>query len=65
LKVWQDHPNYMAHMHLSLSLRPLTAAYESQITLSGILGEPRIIHILQLIQDQHGVATTLQHLVQK
>jgi hypothetical protein len=55
----------MAHMHLSLSLRPLTAAYESQITLSGILGEPRIIHILQLIQDQHGVATTLQHLVQK
>ena len=29
---WQNHPNYMAHVHLSLSLRPLTAAYESQIT---------------------------------
>ena len=33
--------------------------------LSGVLGEPRIIHILQLIQDQDGVTTTLQHLVQK
>ena len=33
--------------------------------LSGVLGEPQIIHILQLIQDQHGVTTTLQHLVQK
>ena len=29
---WQNHPNYMAHMHLSLSLRPLIAAHESQIT---------------------------------
>ena len=28
-------------------------------SLSGVLGEPRIIHILQLIQDQHGAATTL------
>jgi hypothetical protein len=27
--------------------------------LSGVLGEPQIIHILQLIQDQHGVTTTL------
>ena len=34
-------------------------------SLSGVLGEPRIIHILQLIQDQHGVTTTLQHLGQK
>ena len=34
-------------------------------SLSGVLGEPRIIHILQLIQDRHGVTTTLQHLVQK
>ena len=33
-------------------------------SLSGVLGEPRIIHILQLIQDQHGVTTTLQHLLQ-
>jgi len=28
----QNHPNYMAHMHLSLSLRPLTNAHESHIT---------------------------------
>jgi hypothetical protein len=34
-------------------------------SLSGVLGEPRIIHNLQLIQDQHEVATTLQHLIQK
>ena len=34
-------------------------------SLSGVLGEPRIIHILQLIHDQHGVTTTLQQLVQK
>ena len=34
-------------------------------SLSGVLGEPRIIHILQLIQDKHGVTTTLQHLLQK
>ena len=34
-------------------------------SLSGVLGEPRVIHILQLIQDQHGVTTTLQHLIQK
>ena len=34
-------------------------------SLSGVLREPRIIHILQLIQDQHRVTTTLQHLVQK
>ena len=33
--------------------------------LSGVLEEPRIIHILQLIQDQHGVTTTLKHLEQK
>jgi hypothetical protein len=30
--LWQNHPNYMAHMHLSLPLRPLTAAHESHIT---------------------------------
>jgi hypothetical protein len=30
--------------------------------LSGVLGELRIIHILQLVHDQHGVTTTLQHL---
>jgi hypothetical protein len=29
--------------------------------LSGVLVEPRIIHILQLIQYQQGVSTTLQH----
>ena len=34
-------------------------------SLSGVLGEHRIIHILQLIHDQHGVTTTLQYLVQK
>ena len=34
-------------------------------SLLGVLGEPQIIHILQLIQDQHGVTTTLQHLIQK
>jgi len=34
-------------------------------SLSGVLREPRIIHILQLIQDQHRIVTTLQHLVQK
>jgi len=34
-------------------------------SLSGVLGEPRIIHILQLIQDQHGVTTTLQQLIQE
>ena len=34
-------------------------------SLSGVLGEPRIIHILQLIHDQHGVATKLQYFVQK
>ena len=34
-------------------------------SLSCIIGEPRIIHILQLIQDQHGVTTTLQYLLQK
>ena len=28
-EMWQNHPNYLAHMHLSLSLRPLTAAHES------------------------------------
>jgi hypothetical protein len=30
-------------------------------SLSGVLREPQIINILQLIQDQHGVTTTLQH----
>ena len=34
-------------------------------SLLGVLGEPQIIHILELIQDQNGVTTTLQHLVQK
>jgi hypothetical protein len=29
--LWQNHPNYMVHMHPSLSLRPLTTAHESQI----------------------------------
>jgi hypothetical protein len=45
----------------------MTAAREpdNSVSLSGVLGEPRIIHILQLIQDQRGVTTTLQHLVQK
>ena len=38
---------------------------DNSSSLSGVLREPRIIHILQLIQDQHGVITTLQHLVQK
>ena len=32
-------------------------------SLSGVLGEPRIIHVLQLIHDQQGVDTTLQHLM--
>jgi len=31
-ELWQNHPNYMAYMHLSLSLRPLTTVHESQIT---------------------------------
>ena len=34
-------------------------------SLSRVLGEPQISHILQLKHDQHGVATTLQHWVQK
>ena len=32
-------------------------------SLSGVLREPRIIHILQLIHDQHGVTITLQQLI--
>ena len=32
---------------------------DNSSSLSGVLGEPRIIHILHLIQDQHRVATTL------
>jgi hypothetical protein len=34
-------------------------------SLLGVIGKPRIIHILQLIQDQYGVTTILQYLVQK
>jgi hypothetical protein len=67
-RMWQNHPNYMAHAHLSLSLRPLTACTwepNNSGSLSGVLREPQIIHILQLIQDQHGVTTILQQLVQK
>ena len=41
-----------------------TRALDNPNSLLGVLREPRIIHILQLIQDQHGVVTTLQHLVQ-
>ena len=42
-----------------------TRELDNSGSLSGVLGEAQIIHILQLIQDQHGVTTTLQHLVQK
>jgi hypothetical protein len=34
-------------------------------SLSGVPREPQIIHILQLIHDQHRVTTKLQQLVQK
>ena len=64
---WQNHPNYMAHMHLSLSLRPLTTAHESHITqiVCRVPSEDPESSTFVLIQDQHGVTTTLQHLSQK
>jgi ABC-type taurine transport system substrate-binding protein len=58
---------FSLHPSVLSLLRSLTYACESHNSdsLLGVPAEPRIIHVSQFIQDQHGVTTMLQHFLQK